>query len=353
MRRNIAQIIVFLLFVTSFSLYAQQKRGMWVVRYALNNDNISEIILTSHSLAITDLYVQVWALNKKYYNKNTNFKNLVRAAHKNGIKVHAWMNVLYVWSGKSKIGIEKRSLKSLLRNGKTIPSYSELKKKGIEGFYIHPYDEDNLKNIYCMCDELIDSFNVDGIHLDYFRYPDLKYSLSPSGRARFMLQNYYDPKVLFDQNGEIKRNNYFVYNEYSAFLKSELTSILRSIKERTYRDDKKIELSIAVKPDADIAESKYFQSWKEWIEKKYCDYVILMNYNADNSIFEGNLKKALSIGLNDRIMIGVATYNQDWHQFLNKYKMVMNTNVRGAVIFSYNYLSENKNYYRSIAVHGN
>jgi uncharacterized lipoprotein YddW (UPF0748 family) len=332
----------------SNSVSAVQKHGLWVVRFALKNDNVNEIISVSSSLGITDLYVQVWALSEDYYRNKDHFKNLVKKAHDNNIRVHAWINVLYVWSGNDKPGIDRTSYKSLLRAKKSLPKYKELKSKGIEGYYIHPYDEINIKILSGMIDELIDDYDVDGIHLDYFRYPDLKYSLSPTGRARFMLKYYYDPYILFSNNGRLTANSEFIYQQYSEFLKDELTDVLKLIKSKTARPGKEIELSIAVKPDADIAENNYFQSWKSWLEKNICDYVIIMNYNADNIIFRANLNKAAKLNENNRVVIGIATYNQNWQSFMQKYDMVLKSNVNGTAIFSYNYLNEHKYYYNKI-----
>ncbi len=335
-------IYLFIIFLNT--LPAAEKHGLWVVRYALKNDNTKEIISTSRSLGITDLFVQVWALSEDYYRSKEYFANLVKIAHKNNIKVHAWLNVLYVWAGNDKPKIAKESYKSLLRTQNRLPKYQELKSEGIEGYYIHPYDEININKLSGMIDELIDNYDVDGIHLDYFRYPSLKYSSSPTGRSRFMLKYYYDPDILFSNASEIKANIEYVYRQYIEFLKNELTDFLKFIRKRTYRADKNIDLTIAVKPDADIAEYSYLQSWKSWLEKKICDYVIIMNYNADNIVFGANIKKATALNENDRIVVGIATYNQNWRSFIQKYNMTLNSPLMGTAIFSYNYLSEHKYY---------
>ncbi len=348
MGRIFLLITIYLFITFSNSVSAAQKRGLWVVRYALKNDNINEIISTSRSLGITDLYVQVWALSEDYYRNKDHFRNLVNKAHDNDIRIHAWLNVLYVWAGNDKPGIDKTSYKSILRTKNALPKYKKLKSEGIEGFYIHPYDETNIKILSGMIDELIDDYKVDGIHLDYFRYPDLKYSLSPTGRARFMMKYYYDPFILFSNNGKLTANSEFVYQQYSEFLKDELTDVLKIIKSKINRPGKKIELSIAVKPDVDIAEYNYFQSWKSWLKKNICDYVIIMNYNADNIVFRTNLKKAVLLNGENRVVIGIATYNQSWQSFMQKYNTAIKSNVGGTAIFSYNYLSEHKYYFNKI-----
>ena len=349
MNRKILLFSVFFLVTISMTVSAPVKHGIWVVRYALKNDNVDEIISVSRSLEITDLYVQVWALSKNYYKNNDYFKILIKKAHLNNIKVHAWLNVLYIWSGNGKPQITNTSYKSLLRKNNSIPKYKDLRSKGIEGFYIHPLDHANIENLSGMIDELINVYHVDGIHLDYFRYPDYKYSISPTGRTRFMLKYYYDPyKTLFINNNKLTGENSFVYEQYKTFLKDELTEALKQIKKRIIKTDKKIELSIAVKPDPNIADTYYFQNWQKWIAENICDYVILMNYNADNIVFKSNLFKAIQLNNNKKIVIGIATYNQSWTSFTEKYKLAMNTKLAGTSIFSYNYLSENIDFYNKI-----
>ncbi len=351
MSHKIVLVIIFFLVVISSSIFAADKHGLWVVRYALKNNNVKEIISKSRSLGITDLYVQVWALSKSFHKDKEYFKTLINEAHNNNIKVHAWINVLYVWSGNDKLKIEEKSLKSVLRKHNTIPKYKELKSKGIEGHYIHPFDQSNLDNMAMMIDELITEYHVDGIHLDYFRYPDFQYSISPTGRTRFMLKNYYDPyKILFQNHNKLSNTNNFVYNEYKAFLKDELTLALQLFKSYIEKSDKKIELSVAVKPDPKIADTYYFQNWHKWIDENICDYVILMNYNADNIVFRNNLYKSKELNNDKKIVIGIATYNQKWTSFIEKYKIVLKSNFAGTSIFSYNYLSENKNFYNNIKI---
>ena len=87
-------------------IYADDVRALWVVRYALNSEaETTEIISTAKALQITDLFIQVHAIGKKFGYTNPGqpgpFANLVKSAHQENIKVHAWLNALYIWASDS------------------------------------------------------------------------------------------------------------------------------------------------------------------------------------------------------------------------------------------------------------
>lgn len=356
-------VILFFFFLIDIS-FAAKSRGLWVVRYALlEEEEIEHIINSALILKITDLYVQVRASGKLFFQQENNLTHLItnsaaknflrlqkKAAH-HKIKVHAWLNILNIWSSAKKpINAEHLfyiSHGSVLRRwvDKTT-DITALRKMGIEGYFIDPADPGNFKNLKRIIKLLVEKYNVDGIHLDYFRYPSLQVTSSPSMRTRFILQEYIDPEKIYipwdkKQSDQI---SYFAEMNiaYKSFLLKSLTNLLANIQLYVNSFPQKIELSIAVKPTPVLAKSNYFQDWAAWLERDLCDKIITMNYAPEAKRFNENLNACSTLNKNNKIIIGISTYNQDENGVLQKIKTVINNNFAGYALFSYNSLQERK-----------
>ncbi len=87
--------------------------------------------------------------------------------HKRGMELHAWVVAIPVgkWNNIGCRQLRERS-KSLVI------------KKGDEGF-MNPENSQTADYIANICGEIVDNYDVDGIHLDYIRYPEnWKYTVS-------------------------------------------------------------------------------------------------------------------------------------------------------------------------------
>lgn len=92
--------------------------------------------------------------------------------HQRGMEIHAWVVTMPVgkWNGKGCSQLRKRFPKLI-------------KKIGDEGF-MNPEDQQTARYLADMCEEITQNYDIDGIHLDYIRYPEtwkLKVS-KPQGR---------------------------------------------------------------------------------------------------------------------------------------------------------------------------
>ncbi len=359
-------LIIFLAFYFPiFLVNAKPVQGLWIVRYALTDKNeIENIITTAKSLNITDLYIQVRALGQNYgldeiKDDHTLFGLLIKKARQENIRSHAWINVLYIWGSEARPSDDShvfyRSANSILRTALdiNIPQYRNLKKQGIEGFFLEPFDHSNILDTKAIISELIQNYEIDGIHLDYLRYPSYEYSFSPNGRTKFFREYWFDPITIFDiQNAEFLMNpvDKYVYisNIYKDFLRQNITEFLIQLKQYINHFKSPVELSIAVKPNREIAYQSYFQDWGSWLTNNICDHVVIMNYDTNMSNFMNNLNMALIDQYDSKVIIGISTYNQDFQAVYDRIVKIRNTKNGGYVLFSYNYLREHQSYLHNL-----
>ena len=83
----------------------------------------------------------------------------VAECHKRGMEIHAWIATIPV-GAKSSLGC-----RTLMKKGFRIRSFST-------GAYLDPSDPSVAPYLASICGEIVRNYDVDGINLDYIRYPD-------------------------------------------------------------------------------------------------------------------------------------------------------------------------------------
>jgi uncharacterized lipoprotein YddW (UPF0748 family) len=341
----------------------EEKRAIWVVRDALHSrESIDNIISTAVSAKITDLFVQVRALGRTYYHSSVErwapgvdrsfdpLSVVLEKAQRYGMRVHAWINVFYIWASdvdpdSSHVFIRQKE--AVLRN-QAFPTYATLKKNGVEGFFLDPSHESVQNHILAIVTELINNYELDGIHYDYYRYPGIEYSFTPKNRTDFRIRHYFDPFSIYYSNLFHEPKGFHVLRHADSLYRSHLMEILTEFLTTTfYRIKEKnnaISLSIAVKPDPVQAKLRYFQNWTDWLDQGICDFVVIMNYRTNWQDFINILSIIKEYAVDDRVMVGISTYNQNEKAVRRRISYVQSGQFYGFSLFSYNHLVKNKSY---------
>src|SRR5678815_2789298 len=138
---------------------------------------------------------------------------LITVAHRSGIEVHAWLNIYYVWSDTKHAPpaghVAVTHPEWLLSDAKGtrmdhVPA-SKWKAQGIEGSFISPGVPEYRRHMVDVVHELVRNYQVDGIHLDYIRFPNKTYSYDPVSRSRFLLRYGVDPVELSTNRASMQK----------------------------------------------------------------------------------------------------------------------------------------------------
>jgi uncharacterized lipoprotein YddW (UPF0748 family) len=345
------------------------KRALWVVRDALADQiKLDKLVSTAASAGITDIFVQVRALGRSYYPGNTEprapfiseeynpLELVIRKSEIYGIRVHAWINMFYIWSGAQK-PVESNHpfnrFPQYLLSGHSLPEYGELKKSGIEGYFLDPQSDEIQKYLLNVLGEIVDTYLISGLHLDYFRYPDVEYSFTTQSRTNFRILHFFDPlKLYYHPEEYASRYGEAVYRqadkEYRQFLMDGLSQYLAEINKLVKEKNKSLELTVAVKPDPVEAKFRYFQDWQNWIKERQCDYVVLMNYRTEWNEFINVLNQLQNQPDRNKIIMGISTYNQGEEAVQKRLRAVQEAGFGGFALFSYNHLAGNKDYFYNL-----
>jgi uncharacterized lipoprotein YddW (UPF0748 family) len=338
-----------LLYLFVFIIPIEANRGVWVTRWSFVENTPEQIVRKCIKYKISDIFIQVYAKGYTFYNSkyapskmaDEKFHKLVSIAHNSNIKIHAWINVYYVWSLTKFPYISNHIINSHIdwitafKDGKELYRYDSegIKNLGLEGYFISPANRDANRYIIDIIREIMDKFDVDGIHLDYIRYPGLHYGYDKYTRGYFMEMYGIDP---------MKYNTPFPIAEkklnklFSDWRRDILTDFIDEIYKIT--KGKNIELSAAVLSSPEYAKRYFLQDWGRWIKEKDLDFVVLMLYTKNNNFFDKRLKEIRYLYNDNNIWIGIGNYLlSDYKLNIQKNKVISN-GYRSMVYFSYSSL---------------
>ncbi|MFC1550531.1 glycoside hydrolase family 10 protein [Candidatus Neomarinimicrobiota bacterium] len=338
------------------------KLCLWIVRDALyTSESVSDIVRFAHENKYKHLFVQVRGRGDAYYNSNIVVKNknisdtsydpladIIDKAHAVGIQIHAWVNVYLLWTAPN-IPTNRTHLMH------TKPGWidSQFKSNQIDIsnnsiVYLAPHNSSVNTYLLNVFREILINYDVDGLHLDYLRYADENYGNNADAIKEYIKNDRQNPKYFYTNKDKGLQSNVSDWNQFKI---DSISDLVKSIKMMMTHINPDFILSAAVKPNLAEAKSRYFQDWEFWLMNDYLDWVVLMNYAAEFSLFANNVdyvRKNFGEIYKSRIIIGLGIYNQSVDDFSQKVTYTYSSDINNLSIFSYNYLINNLQHWNSI-----
>ncbi|MGL5378447.1 glycoside hydrolase family 10 protein [Clostridium sp.] len=151
----------------------------------------------------------------------------------------------------------------------------------------NPEVRDCLKDIYI---ELVKNYDLDGLQLDYIRYPVGQYK-SDSGygenedssmnqfKKEYNLSEDIDIRDLMDKD---KNSDWQLWwNRWNEFKQNKVTTFVEEINNELKKVNSEILISTAIFPNIEEAKDKKMQDWPTWVESGYIDLTAPMAYYKD------------------------------------------------------------------------
>jgi uncharacterized lipoprotein YddW (UPF0748 family) len=202
-----------------------------------------------------------------------------------GIEVHAWINVFAGWavsdSGRSPPASEPSHVLSAHpewvasdRDGRRM-SLVESETRYNYAF-LSPTHEEVQDHVNAVVRDLVGRYELDGLHLDYIRFPDSSYSYDADTKAAYRLD-----MILGDVGEETP-----TFLEWRRRRLSDFVGRL-SRTSRALRPD--IQVSAAVWQKIGDGREVYLQDGVEWMRRGYLDFVVPMLYTRNVESFSERL----------------------------------------------------------------
>nr|WP_297429543.1 family 10 glycosylhydrolase [uncultured Actinotalea sp.] len=269
----------------------------------------------------------------------------IEEAHTRGIEIHPWVHTFFVGSDAATDGpgpvldvypqwaaVEREDV------GAAGPQPSSMEP----GYYfVDPAVPEARAYVLALLEEVMTGYDVDGLHLDYIRYPVSQpwetagYSYSEYTRAAFAAEHGVDPYLLTPDSPQ--------WATWTAWRESVVTSFVGEVRELQQQVAADVPLSAAVFPDPSDGLEKKFQNWGDWVDRGYVDVLTGMSFGTSAvSVARDTLAMRERVGEGN--LLYTATYGpfrgSSPRTVLDQVAGVVDAGSDGAALFAYNQLTD-------------
>jgi uncharacterized lipoprotein YddW (UPF0748 family) len=358
----------------------EQTRALWVTRTTLTSpDSIRQMVQAAQAGGFNTLLVQVRGRGDAYYQPTIEpranelagkpsfdpLATVLEEAHAAGLTVHAWVAVNLISSAVSlpasrdhviyrapewlmvpkelAAEMKKIDLRSPAYLGR-LARWSRAHSNIVEGLYTSPLHPAAQEHTAAVIGEIAAKYAVDGIHLDYVRFPNEEFDYSPSAMEQFKAS-------ILPKLGEADRREAAAREvldpaaypnlypqQWNEFRRERLTSLVVKIRAAVKAKRPDTLLSAAVVPDAQVAFDSRLQNWRGWIDQSLLDVICPMAYTADADTFQKQIAAARSYAGSRPVWAGIGAYQMTQEQTLAHIAAANKLGVAGVILFSYDSL---------------
>jgi len=297
------------------------EHGLWITRWDYQSpDDVRAAIANAASIGITDVYWQVrgqadayypstlepWGIELLKYNPDPpKFDPLdvaIDESRRLNLRIHAWVNVMPMWRGK----IPPTDRTHIYH---TNPEWRLRDQSGNvqqlhDGYVVvNPVLNEVHDHIVAVIRDLVDRYDLDGIHLDYIRYladeikPNQLMPGDPVSRALYAKET--------KQSGEPSKIN---RKEYQHWIKSRISTLVQRINNESIKGKRGVRLSAAVWRRPELANDRYLQDAVGWVNDGFVDAIMPMIYTDNNDQYASDLASWQAKVDQSKIIPGIGSY---------------------------------------------
>lgn len=336
-------------------------KGLWVVRTGLlSPDTVDRVVDDAFRGGFNALFVQVRGRGDAFYasrvvarspllaNQPAAFDPLARLldrARLRGLEVHVWVNVLLTahfglamppghvlrlhpeWmmvpKAAARAGLAARSADLFRLVGQAARADND-----VEGYYISPSAPPAAAHLEEVVRELVRGYAVDGVHLDFIRYPGPDYDYSRAALEGFRKAN--------PTSGDLLSGPARDPQAWDAYRRATLTSLVTRLTAAVRATNPRLRISAAVAPDEAQAVSQRFQDWPRWLGEGLLDAICPMAYTPDSRVFRAQIENAVSrTRPKSAVWAGIGAYRLTVDGTVEKIRLARQAGAAGIVVFSH------------------
>jgi uncharacterized lipoprotein YddW (UPF0748 family) len=293
----LAHLALILVFFTSCSKKQETQpefRGVWLHPglFSINQTRaivqMDSLFSLYHDIGINNLFCYNAAPGENMFEWDY-LDVLIREGHKKGIKIHPIFYPGY------NINLEKELADHpawLIRSmdGKYQPNFN-LANPEVRKYWVEKISA-ALK------------YDIDGIHLDYIRFPVTQvYSYDSVTCEAFKKEYQFSPVEVSHDCGSI------IWCEWIKWNAKQVTRLVKEIRQAINESGKQLVLGVDVFPDSETSNVLIAQDWGRWAEAGLVDFICPMLYTNNLDLFKEYLRNALNLADGKcRVYPGIGVY---------------------------------------------
>ena len=355
-------------------------RGLWVVRFSLATPaSVQAVVDRASQAGFNTLVVQVRGRGDAFYESDLEprasalasqpadfdpLEEIIERAHARGMGVHAWVNANVVTDlisvptdprhvaetypealmvpralARELLGMSPRDPRYVER----LLSWSQENDNRVEGLYSSPGSALVRERVAAVAADLVERYDLDGVHLDYIRYPGPDFDYSAGTLAGF--RGWVAPRIDADRRRRLSRaaeRDPLAWADslpelWAGFRREQVTNLLQRIHLGVKTRKPWVWVSAAVLPDTVDARRDRFQDWPAWARAGLLDAVAPMAYTPNDSRFRRQVEGVVAAVPGTEVWAGIGSYLAGLDGTLSKIAIARQLGSSGVLLFSYDW----------------
>lgn len=358
-----------------------ETRALWVTRTTLTSaDAIRQMVRAADAGGFNTLIVQVRGRGDSYYNGTIEPRApelaakpafdplaiVLEDAHAAGLKVHAWVAVNLVSSSVSLpasrdhviyrapewLMVPRELAAEMTKVAVRSPAYigrlarwTRAHASEVEGLYTSPVHPGAQAHAAAVIGELVQKYAVDGVHLDYVRFPNESFDYSPSAIELFkaairpgLTDRERRDAAARERLDPAAYPNLFA-ERWDEFRRNGLTELVVKVRAAVKTARPGTIVSAAVVPDARQAAESRLQDWRTWLDQSLLDVLCPMAYTSETGVFQAQIAAAREYAGTVPVWAGIGAYRLTQAQTLLHMATARKIGAAGIILFSYDALT--------------
>ena len=298
-------LLLFLFCGQGFAYQDNEMRGIWISDPT--NYNWTKVVKNLKKARINNIFVNFASAGAAFYSGEhlpyrhceDSLQNLIRVAHKNGIRVHAKILTFFLhWAPEAQINKMKREKRLLINTRGRIAYQSQTP-------WLDPALPENRELMLSVIWEIVKKFEVDGIQLDYVRF--------------------------FEETG--------VPDSIMSIRRMILTNFVSEISQMLRQLDPSLDYSACIFYNVNRALGEMAQDWPTWEKRNIFTFLVPMNYTT----YSRELSKWMNSQLkglkgNTPFYSGLGSYMPKMTpaKLIQQIEVVRSSGMNGFILFAYN-----------------
>lgn len=353
-------------------------RGLWVLRTSLDSPAaIDRMVQSASGAGINTLFVQVRGRGDAYYASSLEprgfllarqpasfdpLASVIRAARARGIAVHAWVNTGLVSDAsmlpaapshvvrrhpewlmvpKDLAGFAARTKPRDPGYAGAIARWTRANIATVEGLYVSPVTAEARAHAAALARDLARRYALDGLHLDYVRYPHdgFDYSAAALREFRASVAGDLTTAELSALDARARREPAIFTDRYpqrwAAFRRDRVTALVAGMANAARAERPGIVISAAVVPDPAAALDVKLQDWPGWAARGLVDALCPMAYAEERPAFTAQIDAVHRAAGGVPVWTGIGAYRLTAAETASRIHEARRAGSAGVVLFSY------------------
>lgn len=347
--RVVLCVLVLVVATCASACHAEELRGAWVTAWTsgfFTPEEVDATVAAAKSAGLNALFIQVRKNADAYYKSETeplgsgiapDFDPLacvIRKAHAEGIQVHAWMNSGRIWSPKEPPSDPKHVAN---RHPEWINKDVKGNTRAGEGLYLDLGVPEAREYVASVAEEIARKYDVDGIHLDYIRYPGKDWGYSAAALSRY-----------YSDAGTTKKPDPGD-PKWMQWKRDQVTDLVRRVRKKVLAARPGTFISASTIPWGDCPSewtattpySLVAQDWRRWMAEGILDANCPMNYKVEKNPKNARQFRDWLAGFarwssGRPTYVGIEVYLNEPEYVIRQIEAIRKAGLQGFMLFSFN-----------------